>query len=419
MKTTMMLLLVVMLVVCFGFNAEAATWTVKRGNTLNSIAKQTGISVKEIARINKLKNIHRIRIGQVLTIPEKASAKAAPVQTEKVAKAEIIRPVVDNQVQQSVITQEVRVQTLTSTATLQATSASSENYTLQPVKKVAVREQSSTEQETQALLKKLADQSQETTANLEKAREQKLTASTEEPYNVPFMGTTRTDKEAGLHKFFEFDATIGGWASDKSTRGVYGFLEGLQWFGNESGDANYGVGATLALDKGWGENGAKWGFFAPGLELGYWKNIDDNIFFLIKPRVGYRINEDNPWNDKPKSGLTAGVYTDLSKVFTPRDLGIIAFDATYYENDSHGALRAYWEHMLNNDWKVKVGAGPSGHFQKDEKFYGVSPVLSVKYKDTISVGVVGDFNRVANTVGLNIMYEFNSDRHNGLALQKK
>lgn len=391
-------MLVVLAVALFGLNCEAATWKVKRGDTLGSISKKTGVSVKEIAAANNLKNRNLIRAGQCLTIPEKQAAKATPVvksQTIVVREAAAPQP-------------KVQVTNLRSDATVVATAAQSENYTLS-----GTRAKNATEKETDAMLENM------TTGNLAKAREQNATAALAEA-PVPIESSARTSKEEGVHKFFEFDATVGGWLSNKSTRGGYAFAEGMPWFGvDKSGNTNLGVGATLAVDHGTGKNGAKWGYINPGLELGWWQNFDDEFFFLLKPRVGYRWNEKNNFNDKPQSGPTVGVYSDISRVFTPRDLGIIALDATYFKNDSQGALRVYWEHMINNDWKVKTGAGASGHFQKDDKLIGFSPVVSFKFRDTISVGVIGDFSSKVTTVGMNIMYEFNSDRHDPLRLQKK
>ena len=42
---------------------------VQRGNNLSWIAKKYGVSINQIASFNKIKNYHRLRIGQKLTIP--------------------------------------------------------------------------------------------------------------------------------------------------------------------------------------------------------------------------------------------------------------------------------------------------------------------------------------------------------------
>lgn len=50
--------------------AVAATYTVKAGDTLGSIAKQFGASVSEIAAANGIDNVNSIRVGQKLNVPD-------------------------------------------------------------------------------------------------------------------------------------------------------------------------------------------------------------------------------------------------------------------------------------------------------------------------------------------------------------
>lgn len=65
--------------------------TVKRGDSLDKIARANGTTVKEIMRINQLKN-ERLDIGQVLLVPagkKKVAAKPAPSTTLAVDSAEV------------------------------------------------------------------------------------------------------------------------------------------------------------------------------------------------------------------------------------------------------------------------------------------------------------------------------------------
>ncbi len=48
---------------------QLTTYTVKRGDTLGSIAKRYGVTVQELVNINNIKNPNLIYVGQVLTIP--------------------------------------------------------------------------------------------------------------------------------------------------------------------------------------------------------------------------------------------------------------------------------------------------------------------------------------------------------------
>lgn len=66
--------------------STARTYTVKPGDSLNKIAKTTGVDAATISRINNLSNPNQIRVGQVLRLSDKtvsASTKSATVNTPK------------------------------------------------------------------------------------------------------------------------------------------------------------------------------------------------------------------------------------------------------------------------------------------------------------------------------------------------
>ncbi len=46
-----------------------SVYVVQRGDTLYSIARRYGVSMWEIARVNGIADVNRIRVGQVLRIP--------------------------------------------------------------------------------------------------------------------------------------------------------------------------------------------------------------------------------------------------------------------------------------------------------------------------------------------------------------
>lgn len=54
-------------------------YTVRSGDTVGHIAARSGSSIGAIARANRLADVSRIRIGQVLTVPAKAAPAPAPV----------------------------------------------------------------------------------------------------------------------------------------------------------------------------------------------------------------------------------------------------------------------------------------------------------------------------------------------------
>src|SRR2546421_371498 len=70
-------------------SAAVSRYTVRRGGTLSGVARRLGVSVDALARANKLKNINRIRAGQVLVVPGKpgTTSKLAPVKPPPAAKA--------------------------------------------------------------------------------------------------------------------------------------------------------------------------------------------------------------------------------------------------------------------------------------------------------------------------------------------
>ena len=55
-----------------------STYTVRRGDTLGSIASRAGTSIATVVSLNGIKNPNLIRIGQVLSLPGSTAAPAAP-----------------------------------------------------------------------------------------------------------------------------------------------------------------------------------------------------------------------------------------------------------------------------------------------------------------------------------------------------
>lgn len=66
--------------------SSARTYTVKAGDSLNKIAKTTGVDAATISRLNNLTNPNQIRVGQVLKLsdrPADTGVKTAPVAGSK------------------------------------------------------------------------------------------------------------------------------------------------------------------------------------------------------------------------------------------------------------------------------------------------------------------------------------------------
>lgn len=67
-------------------SSAARTYTVKPGDSLNKIAKTTGVDASTISRLNNLSNPNQIRVGQVLRLSDKAvttTTKPVSVSTPK------------------------------------------------------------------------------------------------------------------------------------------------------------------------------------------------------------------------------------------------------------------------------------------------------------------------------------------------
>ena len=80
------LTLALMLTGCASRSSDA-TYTVKRGDTLYGISRQTGTSVKDLARLNGISPPYTIEVGQKLTLnPAKTARKASGKSSTRTAK---------------------------------------------------------------------------------------------------------------------------------------------------------------------------------------------------------------------------------------------------------------------------------------------------------------------------------------------
>ena len=59
-------------------STTGSSYTVKSGDTLNKISKQTGVSVATLAATNSIKNINAIYPGQILSLAQSSSTTATP-----------------------------------------------------------------------------------------------------------------------------------------------------------------------------------------------------------------------------------------------------------------------------------------------------------------------------------------------------
>ncbi len=66
------------------------TYTVKKGDTLYSIARKYNTTISKLAQANNIKNINLIRVGQVLKLPGTVTPKPAPVRTYTVKRGDTL-----------------------------------------------------------------------------------------------------------------------------------------------------------------------------------------------------------------------------------------------------------------------------------------------------------------------------------------
>lgn len=57
---------------------EGKTYTIQKGDSLSKIASRLGVSSRELAELNNIKDANKIRIGQVLALPDDARDSGAP-----------------------------------------------------------------------------------------------------------------------------------------------------------------------------------------------------------------------------------------------------------------------------------------------------------------------------------------------------
>jgi len=73
--------LLVVFITCFCTAVYAGTYTVKKGDTLNTIAKKTGVSVDDIKKINHLSK-NKLKVGRILQLTTKVAVQADPVKSK-------------------------------------------------------------------------------------------------------------------------------------------------------------------------------------------------------------------------------------------------------------------------------------------------------------------------------------------------
>ena len=58
-------------------------YKIKKGDTLSAISRKLGISVKDLAAANKIKDVNKIQAGASLIIPQAKKKKSSSVERVK------------------------------------------------------------------------------------------------------------------------------------------------------------------------------------------------------------------------------------------------------------------------------------------------------------------------------------------------
>ena len=66
---------------------EAKTYVVQNGDSLSKIASRCGVSARELAEVNGIKDANKVRIGQKLVLPDYAKAQSSMTSTASKPKA--------------------------------------------------------------------------------------------------------------------------------------------------------------------------------------------------------------------------------------------------------------------------------------------------------------------------------------------
>ncbi|WJH29621.1 LysM peptidoglycan-binding domain-containing protein [Paenibacillus sp. CC-CFT742] len=82
-KLSWIVIMVLVFSTLFGGIAAAETYTVKKGDTLWTIAKTNGTTVAEMQKLNRLKNVNVLQVGQKLKLPEKPSTGSEVPQKKR------------------------------------------------------------------------------------------------------------------------------------------------------------------------------------------------------------------------------------------------------------------------------------------------------------------------------------------------
>ena len=121
--------------------AHAESYTAKSGDTLSEIASAHGTTVKKLAQLNKIKDVHLIYIDQVLELDEKTEVPQAAEETAPAASAE-------TQASEAATTASEAPQTTEATTAAPAETQSSEATTAAPAATTQASEAATTASET-------------------------------------------------------------------------------------------------------------------------------------------------------------------------------------------------------------------------------------------------------------------------------
>lgn len=223
---------------------------------------------------------------------------------------------------------------------------------------------------------------------------------------VPYTAyPIKKEENKAKHSFEEFTLYAGGWYAMKAqSKGVWAQGEWTHWVSLLDRPENFGAGLIAKYDHGRSKDGYKWGYFAPGLNLDYYRTITEADDFLAKFRPMYRIGEGNS-----RSGFMPGVYLQEAHVLDRNNKLIFTVDGQYFPNDSYLGIGVMLEHRFNKDFKVRIGPVLGVNFLQDLTVIGIGPEIVFDAYNRFEIGLSANFAKGGPFLGAFVGYKFNSD----------
>ena len=394
----LMMVLAMVLVVLSGITSAMASeiYVTKKGDTVSKIARQYKVSNSDVMKLAGISDPRKLQIGKKLNFNKK-SAEVAPVKAAKLEQEN-----------------EVKITSLTSSATMTANPASSENN--------AVSAPINSNNNNLVVDKEIAAQaaaSEKTSVKEDPAavsRRRYIGLIYAKPPKDGDVNAVESENHfknntapfAWGKSFNEIGVTAGGYTGKDGLLGGYFIAEGNHW--NEVKDAGRNIsllGAFLMYEPGKIKSGYHWNKIKVLYQPGLYEVLDDHQSYhlLIKPRIGASFDSGT---EKSETNLTYGGYLEFDKIFNPLNRAGLMADAMIEKrkigNEGQFNPRLFYEKGFGDEGKsVMLSAGPIWHIAPDKTETGVAGALSFRMPVgndfAWQIALTADVTKQSTTVG--------------------